>query len=87
MKPTLGKASEKISAQDRQLIEKFSTVLRIQRLNTGKVAKYVWHLKTTAERLKEQNRSDGGLSSATKDGLEDVISSGNHSSNHAKKVR
>jgi uncharacterized membrane protein YccC len=86
MEPTLGKGSEKISAQVRQLIEKFSTVLRIQRLNTGKVAKYVWHLKTTAERLKELNRSDGGLSNATKDDLEDVISSGSHSSNHAKKV-
>lgn len=62
--------SEKISDQDKELITKFSTVLRIQRLNTGRVAKYVWHLKTTAKRLNELNHSERGLSSATKEDID-----------------
>jgi hypothetical protein len=37
--------------------------------------------------VKSALRSDGELSSATKDDLEDAISSGSHSSDHAKKVR
>jgi hypothetical protein len=45
--------SEKVSHQNKELIAKFSTVLRIQRLNTGRVAKYVWHLNTSAQRLNE----------------------------------
>jgi hypothetical protein len=58
-----------ISDQDKKLIEEFSTTLGAQRLNTGRVAKYVFHLKKSSETLNQLNRSDRGLSNATKEDI------------------
>ncbi|MHB1867753.1 MAG: hypothetical protein ACYCPP_02265 [Nitrososphaerales archaeon] len=43
--------SERVTEKDKQLIERFSTVLRIQRLTVGRAQKYVNHLTVLGERL------------------------------------
>ena len=62
--------SSAIGEQDKQLIERFSVVLRAQRISTGRVAKYVCHLKTIADTLPTVTRSERGLIGATKDDIE-----------------
>lgn len=63
--------SENLSQQDKELIAKFSTVLRIQHLNTGMVAKYdsqnrVWkvmegEISSLRRPKKTASRTDKGL--------------------------
>lgn len=64
--------SNVIEARDKEEIKRFSTVLRAQRLSTGRVAKYVCHLKTVAEMLPSPTQSKRGLSGATKDDIEQL---------------
>src|SRR5712692_3167405 len=64
--------SKVIGAQDKQLIERFSNVLRAQRLSTGRVAKYVNHLKIIAETLPELTHVERGLGGATKEDIEQL---------------
>ncbi len=57
--------SSVVGDQDKPLIERFSVVLRVQRISTGRVAKYACHLKTMAETLPALTRSERGLGGAT----------------------
>jgi integrase len=62
--------SSVVCEQDKQLIERFSVVLRAQRISTGRVAKYACHLKTIAEALPTLTHSERGMTGATKDDIE-----------------
>jgi integrase len=64
--------SSKIAEQDKKLIERFSMVLRTQRLSLGRVAKYVNHLKIVSEMLPNLTHSDRGLNLATKEDIEQL---------------
>jgi integrase len=59
--------SKVIKDEDKRLMQSFSTVLRAQGISTGRVAKYVCHLKTIAEMLPALTLSERGLSGATRD--------------------
>ncbi len=48
-----------ISAEDRLSIVGFSEVLRSEGLSLGRVAKYVYHVKTMAEKLNESGTTLG----------------------------
>ncbi len=58
--------SKAIGERDKQLIERFRVVLRAQRISTGRVEKYVNHLKIIAQTLPELTRSERGLDGATR---------------------
>ena len=62
--------SSVIGEQDKPLIERFSVVLRAQRISTGRVAKYACNLKTMAETLPALTRSERGLGGATREDIE-----------------
>ncbi len=64
--------SEKITEQDKKVTERFSTVLRTQRISIGRVAKYVNHLKIIGETLPVLTHSERGLGAATKEDLEQL---------------
>jgi len=64
--------STAIAAHDKTLIERFSNALRAQSLSTGRVEKYVNHLKTVAEMLPELTHAERGLGGATKDDIEQL---------------
>ncbi|MHB8566965.1 MAG: tyrosine-type recombinase/integrase [Nitrososphaerales archaeon] len=64
------RVSEKIAEEDKKLEERFSIVLRTQRISLGRVAKYVSHLKIVAETLPLLTNSDRGLHSASKEDIE-----------------
>jgi integrase len=59
-----------IGQHDKQLIERFSVVLRAQKISTGRVAKYLCHLKKVAEILPALTKSERGLAGATKEDIE-----------------
>jgi integrase/recombinase XerD len=61
--------STKIAEKDKELIERFSKALKTQYISIGRVAKYVNHLKTSAETLSEITKSDRGLANASKDDI------------------
>ncbi|MDE1863067.1 MAG: hypothetical protein KGI33_09160 [Thaumarchaeota archaeon] len=61
--------SQTISIADKDLLERFSWVLRGQKVSTGRVTKYVSHLKIAAEALPALTQSTRGLGEAT---VEDI---------------
>jgi integrase len=63
--------SEKITEKDKQLIERFSTVLRTQRLTVGRAQKYVNHLTVLAKKLSDLTHQSGrGFDKAQKEDIE-----------------
>jgi hypothetical protein len=61
--------SPNLSEMDKELIDKFSKVLKTQYISIGSVAKYVNHLKTSAETISKITKSDRGLANATEDDI------------------
>ncbi len=64
------RASEKIVEEDKKLVERFSIVLRTQRISLGRVAKYVNHLKIVAETLPVLTKSNRGMHLASRKDIE-----------------
>ena len=61
-----------ITAEDKQTIERFCKVLRIQNISTGRVARYVNNLKVAAEKIVILSKSDRGLTNASKDDVAEL---------------
>ena len=64
------RASDKIAEEDKKLLERFSIVLRTQRISLGRVAKYMNHLKVVAETLPLLTKSNRGMHSASREDIE-----------------
>ncbi|MDE1863041.1 MAG: tyrosine-type recombinase/integrase [Thaumarchaeota archaeon] len=62
--------SQSLCDDDKHLLERFSVVLRVQKISTGRVEKYVNHLKKISEMLGEITQSKRGLGAATKEDIE-----------------
>ncbi len=61
-----------IPQHDKELILKFTDVLRAERISLGRVAKYIYNLKVLSEMLFQQTKSDVGFDGADKK-LVDVL--------------
>ena len=63
--------SDRVTEKDKQLIERFSTVLRTQRLSVGRAQKYVNHLTVLARKLSDLTHQSGrGFDKALKEDID-----------------
>ncbi len=62
-----------ILQKDKELILKFTDVLRAERISLGRVAKYIYNLKVLSEMLLQQSKSDTGFDSTDKKTIDTLI--------------